>query len=195
MKLPPRATPGKLVSADIFNELRDYVAASATIHCGPGLEVRHMQGGVFISLAQSPADLARAGVRPPTEGGGGGTYAPTAIFFGRILSIDDERSYPDGNWWVYQFEEVQHTGTGYDAEYLGTSQWTHVGRVGIARNTCENDNAAEGLQGNGVDVDNLPEGFSIQPVPVGAIVILYQVGTGDAARYWFSYENGVDGAC
>ena len=106
------------------------------------------------------------------------------------------------NQWTYTFTEVRKVVAGY-------SGWTVVvdGMSGTAYNSAEDINSDSGVQGNGVDPDNLDTEdytFTIQPCPVLSIVRMYRVGftseedgyEGDnVVEYWFTHENGVDGSC
>jgi hypothetical protein len=67
---------------------------------------------------------------------------------------------------------------------------------GIAYNMAEHINNGNGLEGNGVDVNNLLEGWAYQPVPAMSVVMMIQVvcSNGDK-EYWFQFENAIDGVC
>jgi hypothetical protein len=88
------------------------------------------------------------------------------------------------NRWEYEFEEVAPTDGG-DFDTGARS------RTGICHNSLESMNSATGVQGNGVDVDNLPQNWEMKPCPEGAVVLIIASG----GYYRFSYENGVDGEC
>lgn len=94
--------------------------------------------------------------------------------------------------WTYPFTEVEKTGAGYGG-------WTALdgGRTGTAYNRIEDINGASGLFGNGVDSANLTGTFEIQPCPEDVPVEITVVHRADdgSDEFWFSYENGVDGAC
>lgn len=97
------------------------------------------------------------------------------------------------NRWKYAFVEVEKLAVGYGA-------WTTLsgGRTGFARNTIEDMNGSSGTLGNGVAVSSLTTTkatFSVRPCPVGALVDLFEVAVGNDTEYWFTYENGIDGAC
>lgn len=187
-KLPDSA----VVRGADMNRLIDAIRQETRIITGPGLNVHRSSVGKILSLTSNPLanDAAGSGNYPIPE------YGISYVFFGRILGIDAEKSTTLNNAWVYEFEEVRQRGIGYDAENPAL-QWTHYGCVGEARNTIENLGATTGVQGNGVDISGAgwPTGFSIQPAPTGVIVAMYRVGSGDSSRYWFQYENGVDGEC
>lgn len=104
--------------------------------------------------------------------------------------------------WEYGVSEIEKAGRGY-----GT--WRPiVAEVARARayNCLEDGNTGIGRQANGVDHDgrDYPDGFAMQPCPVGAIVQGVRVdaptGSADATRQtlpevWFMYPNAEDGVC
>jgi hypothetical protein len=101
------------------------------------------------------------------------------------------------NRYKYTWAEVVKSTDGYGG-------WTERinGRVGTAengyyaRNWIEDMNAGTGTLGNGVAVSSLVGTFALKPAPVNTLVQLIPVRTGEGSiEYWFSYENGVDGAC
>lgn len=141
--------------------------------------------------------VVRLGV-PPREGFWARITASTATGYG----------YPDSEdyWrWEYTFEEVLKGSAGYDGWSLRTNGTPGI--TGTAYNTIEvRDASADGLHGNGVNLDHLhPEDesfeFQVQPAPDGAIVWMRPVlidpgdGSNPDVEYWFTYENGVDGGC
>ena len=117
-------------------------------------------------------------------------------YWARIYGSADQ----SGHIWHYGFDEVTFDGT----------DWTIVpgGRYGDsidpnthAINTAEAGNAPTGVQGNGVNVDTLDPGLSIQPVPDNVVVWMrytpVEGGTPGIPpiRATFCYPNGVDGTC
>ena len=97
------------------------------------------------------------------------------------------------NQWTYTFAEVTKTGTGY-------TEWTTRtgGRSGTAHNLFEDMNDGAGIQGNGINIDgaDFPEGFAVQAVPTGTVVMVHRiVESGGDQEFWFSYVNAVDGEC
>jgi len=132
------------------------------------------------------------------------------LFYGEN-AIDGEQTAPEGigetwieitgateisegtNRWGYDWNEVEPSG-------VGTFQDRPSGRDstgdGLAYNTAEINNGPTGVQGNGVDVDTLPAGFSVQPVTVGWIGRAIGPYDDEGTAYWlFTSENGVDGEC
>jgi hypothetical protein len=121
-------------------------------------------------------------------------------YWARIYGSADQ----SGNIWHYGFDEVTFDGT----------DWTAVpgGRFGDsldpnthAINTAEAGNGPTGVQGNGVDVDILNEGLTIQPAPDNVVVWMRdEPAPGGLSgsppgstpiRATFFYLNGVDGTC
>lgn len=107
------------------------------------------------------------------------------------------------NRWVYSWEEVEKTTTGYGG-------WTTVsdGRSGTtttdpAYNLVEDMNTGVNahVEGNGVDPAHLDTDdytFAMMPCTTGVYVKMHEVtfdASGPQTEYWFAYENGVDGVC
>lgn len=108
-------------------------------------------------------------------------------YYGKITG----RSSIGPNRWEYTYSEVLKTS-------LGGVGWTTFtgGREGKCYNFVEVPNDGEGEEGNGVNVDDLPTGFSLGPIGIGRIVLLDIVRTtlGDLEA-WFSADNPVVGRC
>ena len=114
-------------------------------------------------------------------------------YWARIYGSADQ----SGHIWHYGFDEVAYDGT----------DWAAVpgGRFGDsldpnthAINTAEAGNAPTGIQGNGVDVDILNPGLTIQPAPDNVVVWMRDEpieGGTPLLRPSFFYLNGVDGTC
>lgn len=68
-----------------------------------------------------------------------------------------------------------------------------------AYNSVEAHNTGAGTEGNSVDVDNLPDGFELQPVQGGPIVRAWVDFWENDNHRWmtvtFDYENAIDGEC
>lgn len=182
----------RAVTGKEYNALLDYIRCVSNIQVGPGLEKRTMAAGVFISLMKHPLDLFHQSPSGGTPGGDGTLDGNVARVFPAQITVVNTGG---DNYWAYDFEEMKKVGPGYDSEYLGGDVWDHIGVVGTAYNFCENTNGNMGVQGNGVDVENLPDGFEIQPCPEGSIIVMYQIRYGVGYEYWFEYQNGIDGAC
>lgn len=117
----------------------------------------------------------------------------------RALILNSTPSTSGPNRWDYQFAETIKTQSGYDGWTLRTN-----GRTGDAMNKFEVPNSGSGTQGNGINVDTLPGGFSIQPIASGIVVTIdierwFNVDGGvvieSGFEYWFSAMNSVDGVC
>ncbi len=118
-----------------------------------------------------------------------------ALINGSVVSSGTNR-------WIYPWNEVEKTGSGYD-------DWTTLsgGRSGTtgsnpAYNTIEDMNSAAGEQGNGATIANIDTAeytFTIRPCPNGVILrmfpVSYVISGAVYTEYWFSYVNGVDGTC
>ncbi len=110
-------------------------------------------------------------------------------FFGRVQSIEPHSP----NRWTYQIAEVLKLEEAYNLPSVRPN-----GRAGTAFNLKELTNGPTGVQGNGVNVDNLPDGFGLVPIPTGAVVLVYLwrlIGAGVSHEYWINEPNGVDGEC
>ena len=94
------------------------------------------------------------------------------------------------NRWAYTVEESEYLKLGEFGIKAG-------GRVFTAYNDCEQQNAATGIQGNGVDVDDLPEGVEIVPIGNGSNVRLTRrINCETLAIEWtFFAVNQLDGPC
>lgn len=94
------------------------------------------------------------------------------------------------NRWQYPFTEAQYRQQGQWEQRVG-------GRSGVAFNTLEAPNSDSGVQGNGVDVANLPEGVNLVPIGAGSVVWMRRVVNCQTAsdEYVFAAVNQVDGAC
>ncbi len=90
------------------------------------------------------------------------------------------------NQWSYLFTEVHKTGTGY-----GSWQSLPFGRAGVAYNGVEDPNDGEGLEGNGVNLDDLADPI-YWPAGLGIIVRMRELRIkDDNVEYWFQFENAV----
>ena len=92
------------------------------------------------------------------------------------------------NRWEYDYELVELNDQG---EWDTVTDDDDQPVTGTAINTAESGNSDTGIQGNGVDLANLPNGFEIVPIGEGAIVRVF--GVGDS--WLFTIANLVDGEC
>lgn len=117
-------------------------------------------------------------------------------YWARIYGSADQ----SGNIWHYGFDEVAFDGTDW-AAVPGGRYGDSIDPNTHAINTAEAGNAPTGVQGNGVDVDILNEGLTIQPAPDNVVVWMrdepIEGGTPGIppVRPSFFYLNGVDGTC
>ena len=114
-----------------------------------------------------------------------------ALLMARITgstSIGDNR-------WSYSWESVIGNEQATDP---GTFKAAPSARTGTAYNGLEAGNTAAGVQGCGIDVDNLPTGWALQPIGDGAVVALRWVtDCSDPRSGWWQFEaaNNADGEC
>ena len=118
------------------------------------------------------------------------TVSATAVgstrSFARISAITPAGS----NKWQYAAVRQIKTGAGYGG-------WSDNGAPFELRNTMEENNTGSGIEGNGVNVGTLPDGFSLRPLAIDAVVPYWTVKvdfTGET-EYWCSVVNAVDGEC
>ena len=112
------------------------------------------------------------------------------VFYARVVSSESL----GGNRWRYQIEQVIKS----DAGYAATSPYPNRPIAGSAYNMLEMGNSESGTQGNGIDVDDLPQGFSLGPIPTGDWphpVYIWQLADGSGFEYWMHYPNPVVGSC
>lgn len=156
--------------ADDINQLKKTVNG-LTIHPGGGISVIKNSTGVHI-------------VGQPSVGGS----STDNTFWAKIESYDTYAT----NQWTYSIRKATHISAGYSG-WSGISSGTSI--TGTAYNTLEIGNSASGVQGCGINVDNLPSGFSLQPIGVNSIHKFYPITVGSGTEWWFSCPNSVDGTC
>lgn len=119
--------------------------------------------------------------------------ADTARFLARITG-----AVPVGpNRWSYAYAQVRVVSAGAGAGTVDpvADGWTHLTH-GPAYNLYEADNDGSGVEGNGVNVGGLPAGWSLVPIPVGAVVVMeFNVRDLSGGCVLFARENAVDGQC
>jgi hypothetical protein len=114
-------------------------------------------------------------------------------YWARIFGSADQT----GNIWHYGFDEVAFDGTDWNTA-PGGRYGDSIDPNTHAINTAEAGNAPTGVQGNGVDVDILNPGLSLQPAPDNVVVWVRDEpieGGTPPVRATFFYLNGVDGTC
>lgn len=176
-----RFKPGAIVTGKTLQ--RALIEERAQAFGGRGVNASNTAGRVTLSV-------------PQPRGSG------TEVF---LASIFDATSIGP-NKWSYGFAELIKikSGSGVFPWTWSTRNPSNGGRsfanIGESYNLLEIENTAFGLQGNGINVDTLPPGFTIQPVPNKAIVIMTLIRINQGAdigkvEAWFQYSNAVDGEC
>lgn len=92
--------------------------------------------------------------------------------------------------WAYPFSLAK-----YDSE--GTYTAVSGGLTGTAYNKIEAGNTGSGVEGCGINVDNLPTGWELKPIGAGAVVeISVAINCDDQSiEYTFQAVNNADGTC
>ena len=104
------------------------------------------------------------------------------------------------NQWTYTVREQRKGAPGYGG-WVGKDEKNP--RDVECFNRPEDGNSDSGVQGTGIDLDNLTGDFAHQPIPVGSIVEVTEVrlppapgpGKSETVEYWIDRMNGVDGTC
>lgn len=143
---------------------------------------------------------------PEIRGGGGTLVSRTS---NRITVEAETQPYPmfpvmpvrivssvsvGPNRWEYQVQRVTKRDHGYALLEAFESDYD-----GTAYNTLEIGNSGSGVQGNGINVDDLPTGFTLGPAPSGQFAVpafVWVTDTSDQTpELWFTYSNPVVGVC
>lgn len=129
---------------------------------------------------------------PPSNGGTGkdgedSSAAGEEWFIARVSGSSQDGS---NKRWIYTFVELSQSAAGY-----GNFTDKTGGRTGDAYNVIEAFNGSSGTFGNGVSSANFTGSITIKPVPTGTRIMLRQTVLTGGNTFWFSYANGVDGAC
>lgn len=116
---------------------------------------------------------------------------------GRVVSS----TFVAPNQWTYTVRERIKTAPGYGG-------WTDRpnGRMVMGFHRAEDINSGSGVQGHGVNIDNLPGDFATKPLPDGLAVLVTEVslrtvsggiggGPEVTKEYWIDSMNGIDGTC
>ena len=127
------------------------------------------------------------GQRYGTTLGGAGNFDP---YFPAKLNGNTDIS---DNRWSYTWTEVELNITGtYSTKAGGRTNTSH----GVAYNRNESGNTGSGVEGNGVNVDNLPAGFTMQPIGTNAVVSMrLETNCSDVLEPMFEVSNAIDGSC
>lgn len=155
-----------------------------------------MVGDGFVRVARTPNGTTLS-ISPDLLGAVRGV----ATFVAKI-GASAEADAPAINRWLYAFVEQEKNSSGYGSWTDRPNGITGTTGTNPARNFVEDMNDGLTVEGNGVDLDNLDTAdytFTIQACPSGVLVVMHEVkfsvGESNFTEYWFSYENGVDGAC
>lgn len=186
-----------LATLNDLHELERRLLARLNVSTGPGLFSQYGPGGV--QLALSTAVLKSLDDQASTDDLEGKLPGIRAIWVGKITVATSLGS----NQWQYTVWPMHKSNsmTGYNV-----GSWSHTPLYreitpgqGLqkfeeftAYNLCEVGNSDVGIQGNGVDLANLPAGFAIQPVPVGCYILCVEYTDEEV---WFCVPNGIDGEC
>jgi len=144
----------------------------------------------------------RPGVVAAMFEGSASDGTPRYVMLDSVFDARTTSSSGGSNQWTYQITERYKSSSGYGG-------WSDLsgGRSGTAYNHNEDQNAATGVQGNGVDQANLDtvNGSSgthaLKPIPDNTPVVVREValwnGTSvTGVEYWIiQLPNGVDGVC
>lgn len=162
------------------------------------MSATHQGGG---ETAATPEQMPQSRGREHTVAGVQGSIdsgprarvdMPTIAEQGMIFARITDATLDGTNRWIYDWEEVRFE----DDEPVTTGAVRTSDTHGQAMNLREMLNDGTGVQGNGVDVANLPSGFAIQPVSGrGAVILFGPYQDGGEDRWYFQSTNGVDGSC
>lgn len=190
---------------------------------GSAVDLSDIRSSVVPGMAMTPAALA-GGAGGGGGGGGGGNHPESAAASrgqealfnagssahhlpgndwsrqgdtGRFLAQITAAAPLGGNRWSYSYAQVRVVSSGAG---MGTVELVSGGRTnlthGPAVNLAEADNDGAGVEGNGVNISNLPSGWALLPIPVGAVVIMeFNVRDLSAGCVVFTRDNAVDGQC
>lgn len=143
---------------------------------------RGRERSAAIEVVDSPSELADSS-------------APRGEQFGMIFARITSATKPDADVprWEYDWEQVT---VNEDADL--TASGLTSATAGKAYNLRESDNAASGVQGNGVSMDTLPNGFDFKSLE-GAVVPLWgplRFNSGTPKQIWLTVASyAVDGSC
>lgn len=114
-------------------------------------------------------------------------YAAEPFF---LVKLGGATAIPNySNRWKYSYTQVV-------PEREGRYKVPDGAGTGDCYNMVEANNSATGVQGNGIDVDNLPAGYNLGPIGAGAVVVAYLVINCDGnPEIHFEGYNPVVGTC
>jgi hypothetical protein len=144
-------------------------------------------------VADRPATdshLAECIVSLNSTGSVGDGHVPARVVDADWWLLDTTPVTAQANRWSYTCIEQEKTATGWQTKPGGRTFYA-------CQNGMEERNGPTGVQGNGVNVDNLPPGFCLVPIRGNPVVALYPgFDTYDPPSDWrFYVPNSVDGVC
>lgn len=120
-------------------------------------------------------------------------------------TIWSDKGEPEKSYWIEaggvgatsQWATIGGSSADGDNKWVYTATLEDSGEEAAGvRNGMELPNSGAGVQGNGVNVDNLPDGFEIQPIASGVRVRVWTLENEEGEdEYWFFAPNAVDGEC
>lgn len=143
-----------------------------------------------VALAHQSRDLRGQRLRSPGAGPDG--------FYIRITSATAIPS--TTNRWSYGWSEVQlyKTGVFQDVPAGRTSADDGNGVAVPAYNELEQGNTGDGIEGSGINVDDLPDGVTLQSVPTNGKVVRwarFRVNCDGNRELIFEYPNTINSPC
>lgn len=216
------------VTAKDYNALLDLIQSERIACVGPGIAITRGAAGVSLTIDNTLLRSRRSEGNTTNENtninGGwffgkitaatihGGVKSPQSVNpldssdhinvykYTFIQVIRDAMTQPnyypngwktfDGGQQGYCYNVIEMANPGYEATIdTSTVPPTATGTYGA------------GLHGNGVDTTGSisSTGMTVQPIPVGTVVIIYstlvKTMQGNITEYYCQYENGLDGSC
>lgn len=181
-KLPPNA----VVQGADWNNLVEEINRLSKVTTDGVIQMQNGPGGLSLFINKKRVqEMAVA-----ESGSSGDPTQNVSSFVAKITGIHSVHT----NQWKYDFVRMQKTSMfGYEP-----GSWLSTDQTGVAYNLAEYGNTPTGRQSNGVDVDNLHEGFEYQPIPIGTFVQINKFidNQHQGIEYWImGYVNGIDGVC
>lgn len=188
--VPDKMFPGKVLATNLAELTFDTPPVART-------DITVLDAGQQVQVTRwmSRADVTEEGGKLTVKGAKfvytftfGGAGGPPQLW----IKITGSSSIGD-NRWSYAWAEQTYQQAG---QWQDTPDGRTSGTDGPAFNTIEANNTGSGVQGNSVDVDDLPTGFDLSPVAGGPVVLAHSVvNCNGVSEILFSYENGVTGTC
>ena len=186
MMFQPGDSPFAPLFRERLNNLAMIAATLTELKVGDGLLLTFEPGvGMRLELIQLPATPVEDTVTPPID-----SDIVWCLVTANLGSAGPNR-------WTYELTRVRKTAAGYGGWTPITDEEGQPVRIAPAYFAMENANKASGVQGDGVDLDNLDSRFSLKPVPVGdSLVLARPVPLGEGFEWWFWIPmNAIDGKC